>query len=106
MVGGVRLNYAIFAIAMIWSTIILFLYSSNSASCLAEIERLRMAVERKDRFVELLRDQNDNLKEKVSRLQQEKQDVVERSVQEKMYLVREVRLLQPSVNNNLTSKER
>ena len=107
MVGGVRLNYTIFAIAMIWSTIILFLYSSNSASCLAEIERLRMAVERKDRFVELLRDQNDNLKEKVSRLQQEKrEDVVERSVQEKMYLVREVRLLQPSVNNNLTSKER
>lgn len=105
MVGGVRVNYAILAIAMIWSTIILFLYSSNSASCLAEIERLRMAVERKDRFVELLRDQNDDLKEKVSRLQQEKRmDVIERNVQEKLYLVREVRL--PSVNNNLTSKER
>lgn len=66
-----------------------------------------MAVERKDRFVELLRDQNDDLKEKVSRLQQEKQkDVVERSVQEKMYLVREVRLFQPSMSNNATSKDR
>lgn len=66
-----------------------------------------MAVERKDRFVELLRDQNDDLKEKVSRLQQEKQkDVVERSVQEKMYLVREVRLFQPSMSNNATLKDR
>lgn len=66
-----------------------------------------MAVERKDRFVELLRDQNDDLKEKVFRLQQEKQkDVVERSVQEKMYLVREVRLFQPSMSNNATSKDR
>ena len=66
-----------------------------------------MAVERKDRFVELLRDQNDALKEKVSRLQQEKRkDVVERSVQEKMYLVREVRLLQPNMNNDTTLKDR
>lgn len=66
-----------------------------------------MAVERKDRFVELLRDQNDDLKEKVFRLQQEKQkDVVERSVQEKMYLVKEVRLFQPSMSNNATSKDR
>lgn len=66
------------------------------------MERLRMAVERKDRFVELLRDQNDNLKEKVAKLQQEKRkDVVQRSVQEKMYVVREVRLFQPS-NNNTT----
>lgn len=66
-----------------------------------------MAVERKDRFVELLRDQNDDLKEKVFRLQQEKQkDVVERSVQEKMYLVREVRLFQPSMSNNATLKDR
>jgi len=107
MIGGARVSYAIFAIAMMWSTFIFFLYSSNSASCLAEMERLRMAVERKDRFVELLRDQNDDLKEKVSRLQQEKQkDVVERSVQEKMYLVREVRLFQPSMSNNATSKDR
>lgn len=66
-----------------------------------------MAVERKDRFVELLRDQNDDLKEKVFRLQQEKQkDVVERSVQEKMYLVKEVRLFQPSMSNNATLKDR
>ena len=66
-----------------------------------------MAVERKDRFVELLRDQNDDLKEKVSRLQQEnRKDVVKRGVQEKMYLVREVRLFQPSMNNNKTSKDK
>lgn len=102
MVGGGRVSYAIFAIAMMWSTFIFFLYSSSSASCLAEMVRLRMAVERKDRFVELLRDQNDNLKEKVAKLQQEKRkDVVQRSVQEKMYVVREVRLFQPS-NNNTT----
>lgn len=102
MVGGGRVSYAIFAIAMMWSTFIFFLYSSSSASCLAEMERLRMAVERKDRFVELLRDQNDYLKEKVAKLQQEKRkDVVQRSVQEKMYVVREVRLFQPS-NNNTT----
>lgn len=66
-----------------------------------------MAVERKDRFVELLRDQNDDLKKKVSRLQQEKRkDAVERSVQEKMYLVREVRLFQPNMNNDTTLKDR
>lgn len=66
-----------------------------------------MAVERKERFVELLRDQNDDLKEKVSRLQQEKRkDVVERSLQEKMYLVREVRLFQPNMKNNTTLKDR
>jgi len=107
MIGGARFSYAIFAIAMMWSTFIFFLYSNNSASCLAEMERLRMAVERKDRFVELLRDQNDDLKEKVFRLQQEKQkDVVERSVQEKMYLVKEVRLFQPSMSNNATLKDR
>lgn len=107
MIGGGRISYAIFAIAMMWSTFIFFLYSNSSASCLAEMERLRMAVERKDRFVELLRDQNDDLKEKVSRLQQEKRkDVEKRSVQEKMYLVREVRLFQPSMNNNKTSKDR
>ena len=66
-----------------------------------------MAVERKDRFVELLRDQNDGLKKKVSRLQQEKRkDAVERSVQEKMYLVREVHLFQPNMNNDTTLKDR
>lgn len=66
-----------------------------------------MAVERKGRFVELLRDQNDDLKKKVSRLQQEKRkDAVERSVQEKMYLVREVRLFQPNMNNDTTLKDR
>lgn len=66
-----------------------------------------MAVERKDRFVELLRDQNDDLKKKVSRLQQEKRkDAVERSVQEKMYLVREVHLFQPNMNNDTTLKDR
>ena len=59
-----------------------------------------MAVERKDRFVELLRDQNDELKEKVSKLDTEKRkDVVERSAQEKMYLVKEVHVYQPSNNN-------
>ena len=107
MIGaGTRVSYVIFAIAMMWSTFIFFLYSSNSASCLAEMERLRMAVERKERFVELLRDQNDDLKEKLSRLQQEKQkDVVERGVQEKMYLVREVHMFQPSLNNNTTLKD-
>ncbi|KAL9957749.1 hypothetical protein ACROYT_G034685 [Oculina patagonica] len=71
------------------------------------MERLRMSVERKDRFVELLRDKNDELKEKVSKLQEEKllKDEVDRSAQEKLYLVRamEVRLLQPS--NQTTLKE-
>lgn len=107
MIGGGRISYIIFVIAMMWSTFIFILYSNSSASCLAEMERLRMAVERKDRFVELLRDQNDGLKKKVSRLQQEKRkDAVERSVQEKMYLVREVRLFQPNMNNDTTLKDR
>lgn len=107
MIGGGRISYVIFVIAMMWSTFIFILYSNSSASCLAENERLRMAVERKDRFVELLRDQNDDLKKKVSRLQQEKRkDAVERSVQEKMYLVREVRLFQPNMNNDTTLKDR
>lgn len=107
MIGGGRISYIIFVIAMMWSTFIFILYSNSSASCLAEMERLRMAVERKGRFVELLRDQNDDLKKKVSRLQQEKRkDAVERSVQEKMYLVREVRLFQPNMNNDTTLKDR
>lgn len=100
MVRRGQINYVIFALALMWSTFIFFLYLSSSASCLAEMERLRMAVERKDRFVELLRDQNDELKEKVSKLKAEKRkDLVKRSVQEKMYLVKEVRLYKPSNNN-------
>ena len=58
-----------------------------------------MAVERKDRFLKLLRDQNDDLNEKVSKLQEEKRKgVAERSAQEKMYLVREVHRYQTSNN--------
>ena len=102
MIGSGRISHVIFAIAMLWSMLIFFLYSSSSATCLAEIERLRMAVERKDRFLELLRDQNDDLKEKVSKLEEEKRKgVVERSAQEKMYLVREVHMYQTSNNTIL-----
>ena len=58
-----------------------------------------MAVERKDRFLKLLRDQNDDLKEKVSKLLEEKRKgVAERSAQKKMYLVREVHMYQTSNN--------
>lgn len=94
-----RVNCVIFAIAAVWSMFIFVLYSNSSASCLAEMERLRMTVERKDRFVELLRDKNDELKEKVSKLEDEKRvNMVDRSTQDKLYLVRarEVRLLQTS----------
>ena len=51
-----------------------------------------MAVERKDRFVELLRDQNDNLKEKLLRLQDtsRKED---RTRESRVYLVKELPLL-------------
>ena len=51
-----------------------------------------MAVERKDRFVELLRDQNDNLKEKLLRLQEtsRKED---RTRESRVYLVKELPLL-------------
>lgn len=51
-----------------------------------------MAVERKDRFVELLRDQNDNLKEKLLRLQEtsRKDDRIRES---RVYLVKELPLL-------------
>ena len=51
-----------------------------------------MAVERKDRFVELLRDQNDNLKEKLLRLQDtsRKEDRTRKS---RVYLVKELPLL-------------
>lgn len=51
-----------------------------------------MAVERKDRFVELLRDQNDNLKEKLLRLQEtsRKED---RTRERRVYLVKELPLL-------------
>lgn len=85
MLRSGRVNYAIFAVAVVWSMFIFFLYTNSSASCLAEIERLKMAVERKDRFLELLRDQNDDLKEKVSKLQKElRKDGVEKSAREKM----------------------
>ena len=51
-----------------------------------------MAVERKDRFVELLRDQNDNLKEKLLRLQEtsRKED---RTRESRVYLVKQLPLL-------------
>lgn len=97
-----RINCVILAVTVVWSMFIFLLYWNSSASCLAEMERLRMAVERKDRFVELLRDKNDELKEKVSKLEEEKRvNLVDRSTQDKLYLVRarEVRLLQP---NNAT----
>lgn len=85
MLRSGRVNYAIFAVAVMWSMFIFFLYTNSSASCLAEIERLKMAVERKDRFLELLRDQNDDLKEKVSKLQKElRKDGVEKSAREKI----------------------
>ena len=51
-----------------------------------------MAVERKDRFVELLRDQNDNLKGKLLRLQEtsRKED---RTRESRVYLVKQLPLL-------------
>lgn len=88
MVGGGRINYAMLAIAILWSMFIFYMYSTSSAACLAEMERLRMAVDRKDRFLELVRDQNDYLKEKISKLQEE----LKKSTQEKMWLVREIRV--------------
>ena len=51
-----------------------------------------MAVERKDRFVELLRDQNDNLKEKLLRLQ-ETSSKEDRTHDSRVYLVKELPLL-------------
>lgn len=94
MAGITRVNYGILAVAIMWSMFIFFMYSSSLSSCLDESVRLRMAVERKDRFVELLRDQNDDLKEKLSKLQEtlRKPDGVEKSAHERMYLVKELPL--------------
>ena len=48
-----------------------------------------MAVDRKDRFLELLRDQNDELKGKVSKLQEELQKYeAEKSTQENLYRIK------------------
>ena len=53
-----------------------------------------MAVERKDRFVELLRDQNDDLKAKISKLQEAlRTDEFEKSARERMFLVKELRFV-------------
>lgn len=89
MVSTSRFNYAILGIATMWSVLIFILYSNSSASCSAETERLKMAVDRKDRFLELLRDQNDELKGKVSKLQEELQKYeAEKSAQENLYRIK------------------
>lgn len=89
MVSTSRFNYAILGIATVWSVLIFILYSNSSASCSAETERLKMAVDRKDRFLELLRDQNDELKGKVSKLQEELQKYeAEKSAQENLYRIK------------------
>ena len=64
-----------------------------------------MAVERKDRFVELLRDQNDNLKEKLLRLQEtsRKDDRIRES---RVYLVKELPLLSNGTVWRETEKKR
>lgn len=72
MTGSGRVNYGILVIAVMWSVFIYIMYANSLSSCLDESMRLRMAVERKDRFVELLRDQNDDLKAKLSIKLQEK----------------------------------
>ena len=89
MVSTSRFNYAILGIATVWSVLIFILYSNSSATCSAETERLKMAVDRKDRFLELLRDQNDELKGKVSKLQEELQKYeAEKSAQENLYRIK------------------
>lgn len=89
MVSTSRFNYAILGIATMWSVLIFILYSNSSASCSAATERLKMAVDRKDRFLELLRDQNDELKGKVSKLQEELQKYeAEKSAQENLYRIK------------------
>ena len=64
-----RLNMVITATALVWSLVIYIMYSNSLSSCFNEAMRLQMAVERKDRLLELLRDQNDDLKAEVSKLQ-------------------------------------
>lgn len=55
--------------------------------------RLRMAVERKDRFLELLRDQNDDLKAKISKLQGSlKTNIGDEKTHQRMFLVKELPL--------------
>ena len=92
MALGGRVNIGIFAMAFIWSVFVFVLYLNDVSSCLKESNKLRMAVERKDRFVELLRDQNDNLKGKLLRLQEtsRKED---RTRESRVYLVKELPLL-------------
>ena len=89
MAGCGRVNIGILAIAATWSIFMYFMYSNSLASCLEESVKLRMAVERKDRFVELLRDQNEDLKKKISKLQ----DGFGKSAQERMFLVKELRFV-------------
>lgn len=92
MALGGRVNIGIFAMAFIWSVFVFVLYLNDVSLCLKESNKLRMAVERKDRFVELLRDQNDNLKEKLLRLQEtsRKDDRIREG---RVYLVKELPLL-------------
>lgn len=68
MVNWGRLNMFITATAVVWSLVVYLMYSNSLSSCFDESMRLRMAVERKDRFLELLRDQNDNLKAEILKL--------------------------------------
>jgi len=89
--GSGRVNYGILAIALVWSLFIYYVFSSSLSDCLDESVRLRMAVERKDRFLELLRDQNDDLKNKLSKLHEaSKRDDEQKTGRERMFLVKEL----------------
>lgn len=101
MVSTSRFNYAILGIATMWSVLIFILYSNSSASCSAETERLKMAVDRKDRFLELLRDQNDELKGKVSKLQTNYRNMKPRKAHKRICIVSSEAIVQlnPTENN-------
>lgn len=91
------MSIAIVIVAMIWSLLIYVMYTSTLSSCMDESDSLRMAVERKDRFVELLRDQNDELKAQLSKLKKVliRVEGLERNSRERMFLIKEL----PVVSN-------
>lgn len=100
MVNCGRLNTLITATAVVWSLVIYLMYSNSLSSCFDQSMRLRMAVERKDRFLELLRDQNDNLKAEILKLQKAvKTDGEDVKVHRRMFIVKEV----PRVSNKTRS---
>ena len=81
----------IIIVIVTWTVLSWYIYWSETSYCLAEVDRLKMAVERKDRFVELLRDHVDELKHNIASLTMKKNRMQKQS-QEIVYVLKELRV--------------